>query len=96
MLNEGNLSPQKSFLLDIGARNLPDDDNVIWLVENILADLAQDDCELLKAKYGLAGGYTTYTDRELAAIFQLDIGEFKSSLGRAKTAASAVLRRLEE
>jgi DNA-directed RNA polymerase sigma subunit (sigma70/sigma32) len=85
---------QKSFLLDIGCRNLPDEDSIVWFVENILTDLAEDEREMLKAKYGLAGGYRGYTFKELAAIFQLTVAEFRSTLRGAREAAGIAMRNL--
>ena len=85
---------QKAFLLDIGCRNLPDEDGIVWFVENILTTLSEIDCELLKAKYGLAGGYTDYTNRELAAIFKLSVEEFKTAFAQAQASAKIVLHKM--
>jgi hypothetical protein len=82
-MSESDLGAQKSFLIAIGA-SLPEEDNILWLIENILADLPEDKQELLKAKFRLNGGYH-YTDVELKAIFK------KSSLKVLRSAVRAAL-----
>ena len=87
---------QKTFLLDIGCRNFPDEESIVWLVENILANLAEDDCQILKAKYALDGVYINYTEKDLAGVFQITIGEFRVAFGRAISSARVALRELNE
>ena len=92
-----DLPAQRKFLEAIDPELLKYKDNVIWLVKNILAGLPQASRQLLKVKYGLAGGYTDYSDRELASIFKKkDVAELQTAVRRAMTQARALSMQLRK
>ena len=71
MSNQRGSDPNRGFLIEVlGIGGMPrEEDNIPWLVENILADLTEEEVEHMKLKFGLAGNYV-YDDEEIAIILR--------------------------
>ena len=53
------------------------EDNIPWLVENILADLSPEDCMLVKLRFGLAGN-NEYSCKKVAEILNKPEDEIRA------------------